>query len=68
LLDAVRNRGPRDAVRSVIERLTGAAPSQPAPAGETAPENAGSPAEAVPSADPAPTGGESAAQEPTGSP
>ena len=31
LLDAVRNLGPRDAVRSAIERLTGAAPAQPAP-------------------------------------
>jgi AsmA protein len=35
LLDAVRNLGPRDAVRSAIERLTGAAPAQPAPTGSS---------------------------------
>jgi AsmA protein len=37
ILDAVRNRSTRDQVRSAIERLTGAVPSQPA---ETAPPEA----------------------------
>jgi AsmA protein len=37
ILDAVRNRSTRDQVRSAIERLTGAVPSQPA---ETAPPDA----------------------------
>jgi AsmA protein len=54
ILDAVRNRSARDAVRSAIERLTGAVPPQPAaaPPGEMAPALAGAPApnEAAPAA------------------
>src|SRR5262245_45926391 len=46
ILDAVRNRGPRDPIRSAIERLTGAAPAEPAPA-EPAPAE---PAPAPPAA------------------
>jgi AsmA protein len=68
LLDAVRNRGSRDAVRSVIERLTGAAPSRSAPAAETAAENGGSSAETAPSADAAPAHAEPSMEKPTGSP
>jgi AsmA protein len=56
ILDAVRNRSSRDAVRSVIERLTGAAPAQPAadPPLETAPALAGTsaPAETEPGPSP----------------
>src|SRR5262249_1076545 len=39
ILDAVRNRSPRDPIRSAIERLTGTAPAEPAqaPPAETAP-------------------------------
>jgi AsmA protein len=37
LLDAVRNRNTRDAMRSAIERFTGAAPAKPAPDAETTP-------------------------------
>src|SRR5205823_15026422 len=52
ILDAVRNRSAREAVRSAIERLTGAVPAQPAaaPPGEMAPALAGasSPVEGVP--------------------
>ena len=54
ILDAVRNRSPRDPIRSAIERLTGAAPAEPAPAepapAATAPALAGSsaPAESAP--------------------
>jgi len=50
LLDAVGGRSARDAVRSAIERLTGASPQQPAT--ETAPALAGSstPAENAPAA------------------
>jgi len=57
LLDALRNRGASDAVRSVIERLTGSAPAQPAaPPAQAAPALAGSsvPTEAVPEAQTAP--------------
>jgi AsmA protein len=45
ILDAVRNRSARDAVRSAIERLTGAVPAQPAaaPPGDMRPELTGSP-------------------------
>jgi AsmA protein len=45
ILDAVRNRSARDAVRSAIERLTGAVPAQPAaaPRGEIHPELTGAP-------------------------
>ncbi|HEY6994591.1 MAG TPA: AsmA family protein [Xanthobacteraceae bacterium] len=54
ILDAVRNRNPRDAVRSAIERLTRSAPAKPttaAPAG-AAPALAGAsaPAEGAPDA------------------
>jgi AsmA protein len=52
ILDAVRNRGPRDPIRSAIERLTGTAPAEPAeaPPAATAPALAGSsaPAEGAP--------------------
>ena len=52
ILDAVRNRIPRDPIRSAIERLTGTAPAEPAeaPPAATAPELAGSsaPAEGAP--------------------
>ena len=51
ILDAVRNRIPRDPIRSAIERLTGTAPAEPAEApAATAPELAGSsaPAEGAP--------------------
>jgi len=52
ILDAVRNRSPRDPIRSAIERLTGAAPAEPAeaPPAATAPALAGSsaPAEGAP--------------------
>ena len=51
ILDAVRNRSPRDPIRSAIERLTGTAPAEPAEApAATAPELAGSsaPAEGAP--------------------
>jgi AsmA protein len=52
ILDAVRNRSPRDSIRSAIERLTGAAPAEPAeaPPAATAPALAGSsaPAEGAP--------------------
>ena len=54
LLDAIRNLGPRDAVRSAIERLTGAAPTLPAP--QTGPSQP----------DPGPAPAESAAQVPPG--
>jgi AsmA protein len=49
LLDALRTRGAPDAVRSVIERLTGSAPAQPAAPPAPAPALAGSavPTEAV---------------------
>jgi AsmA protein len=53
LLDAMRNRAAPDAVRSVIERLTGSAPAQGAPpAAQAAPALAGTsaPAEVVPEA------------------
>jgi AsmA protein len=44
ILDAVRNRSPRDPIRSAIERLTGTAPAEPAqaPPAATAPALAGS--------------------------
>ncbi len=53
ILDAVRNRGAPDAVRSAIERLTGAAPAEPTaapPTTQAAPALAGAsaPAEAPP--------------------
>ena len=52
ILDAVRNRSPRDPIRSAIERLTGTEPAEPAeaPPAATAPELAGSsaPAEGAP--------------------
>jgi AsmA protein len=57
LLDALRNRSATDAVRSVIERLTGSAPAQPAaPPAESAPALAGTsaPTEVVPEAQTAP--------------
>jgi AsmA protein len=58
ILDAVRNRSSRDAVRSAIERLTGAVPAQPAaaPPADMAPALAGTaPAENMPTtAQPAP--------------
>ena len=49
ILDAVRNRIPRDPIRSAIERLTGTAPAEPAeaPPAATAPEQAGSSAPAA---------------------
>ena len=48
LLDAVRNRDSRDAIRSAIERLTGAIPARPAPpAEEAAPALAGTSAPAA---------------------
>jgi AsmA protein len=47
ILDAVRNRSLRDPVRSVIERLTGAAPTPPA-AGAPALAGSSAPAEAAP--------------------
>jgi len=49
ILDAVRNRIPRDPIRSAIERLTGTAPAEPAeaPPAATAPELAGSSAPAA---------------------
>jgi AsmA protein len=54
ILDALRNRNPRDPVRSMIERLTGAAPAQPpAPSpGAASPALAGAsaPAESAPAA------------------
>ena len=52
LLDAIRDRGARDAVRSAIERLTGAPPAKPAPPAEAAPALAGAsaPAESAPPA------------------
>ena len=52
LLDAIRDRGARDAVRSAIERLTGAPPAKPAPPTEAAPALAGAsaPAESAPPA------------------
>jgi AsmA protein len=48
ILDAVRNRSPRDPIRSAIERLTGTAPAEPAqaPPAATAPALAGSSAPA----------------------
>jgi AsmA protein len=51
LLDAMRNHGAPQAVRTVIERLTGSAPAQPAPpTAQAAPALAGAsePAEVVP--------------------
>ncbi len=52
ILDAARNRSPRDPIRSAIERLTGTAPAEPAeaPPAATAPALAGSsaPAEGAP--------------------
>ena len=50
ILDAVRNRSPRDPIRSAIERLTGTAPAEPAQTPPAAPALAGSsaPAEGVP--------------------
>ena len=50
ILDAVRNRSPRDPIRSAIERLTRTAPADPAPPTPTAPALAGSsaPAESAP--------------------
>jgi AsmA protein len=50
LLEAVRNRSSRDAVRSAIERLTGAVPPPPSAPAETAPALAGTsaPAESSP--------------------
>jgi AsmA protein len=70
LLDAVRKGGSRDAVRSVIERLTGAAPPQPAPAAEAGPAHGGAsaPVEGVPAAKAAPAKVEPSAQRPSGSP
>ncbi len=63
LLDAVRNLGPRDAVRSAIERLTGAAPTLPAPPAGPSPPPAGSSlADGMPAVDPAPAPAESATQ------
>jgi len=50
-LDAVRKAGARDAVRSAIERLTGAAPEPPSPPAETAPALAGTSAPAEPAPD-----------------
>ena len=50
-LDAVRKAGARDAVRSAIERLTGAAPAPPSPPAETAPALAGTSAPAEPTPD-----------------
>jgi AsmA protein len=47
LLDAVRNRDSRDAIRSAIERLTGAIPARPAPPAEEAPALAGTSAPAA---------------------
>ena len=67
LLDAVRNLGPRDAVRSAIERLTGAAPTLPAPPAGPSPPPAGSPlADGMPAVDPAPAPAESTTQTPPG--
>jgi AsmA protein len=43
LLDALRGRGAPDAVRSMIEKFTGASPAQPAPPAAPAPALAGSP-------------------------
>ena len=43
LLDALRGRGAPDAVRSMIEKFTGASPAQPAPPPAPAPALAGSP-------------------------
>jgi AsmA protein len=58
ILDAVRDRNLRDPVRSVIERLTGAAPAQPttAPPAAASPALAGAsaPAEGAPAAETAP--------------
>jgi len=49
LLDAVRNRDSREAIRSAIERLTGAIPARPAapPAPDDAPALAGTSAPAA---------------------
>jgi AsmA protein len=61
ILDAVRNRSPRDSVRSAIERLTGAATGHPdAPPAASAPALAGrsAPAEGAPSAETAPSAAE----------
>jgi AsmA protein len=56
LLDAVRNRDSRDAIRSAIERLTGAIPARPAaPPAETAPALAGTSAPAASPPDAAPS-------------
>ena len=56
LLDAVRNRDSRDAIRSAIEKLTGAIPSRPAaPPAEAAPALAGTSAPAASPADTAPS-------------
>jgi AsmA protein len=53
LLDAVRNRDTREAIRSAIERLTGARPARPAPpaAADEAPALAGTSAPAAPPPD-----------------
>src|SRR5439155_15099434 len=51
LLDAVRNRGSRDAIRSAIERLTGAMPARPEAPAEPAPALAGTSAPAEPPPD-----------------
>jgi AsmA protein len=53
LLDALRNRHSPDVVRSVIERLTGAARPAPPPADAPAKVEADSGAEAVQSTGPA---------------
>jgi AsmA protein len=67
LLDSAGSRSTRDAVRSAIERLTGAAPTQPAaapPAETAAPALAGSSAPT----ENAPTAAEPAAQQPAPDP
>lgn len=56
LLDAVRNRDSRDAIRSAIEKLTGAIPARPAaPPAEAAPALAGTSAPAASPPDAAPS-------------
>jgi AsmA protein len=71
LLDAVRSRGARDAVRSAIERLTGGAGAPAAfPSADKVPALAGSsaPAETEPAAEADPPPAESSAPAPAGSP
>ena len=68
ILDAVRSQVPHEAVRSAIERLTGAARGRPAaappPAGAPALAGASAPAEGAPAAETPPASTETAPQNP----